>query len=168
MDYECVLDIFEELPRKAKLLIVEYGCFEILDKIYLLSCEKQSPIEIIFLVALLILKEKKNIAFAVEPQYEVVCNGKRYYLDFSIIHYGCLNDDLKEEFKLAIECDGYEFHQKTKEQVDYDNQREYDLKIQGFEILRFSGREIYNNPMGCAMKVINFIVDRNEINLNER
>ena len=36
--------------------------------------------------------------------------------------------------KILIECDGYEFHQKTKKQVENDNKREYDIKMLGYNI----------------------------------
>lgn len=167
MDYEYLLDIFENLPRKAKLLIIEFNMLEILIEFAIIEMDKNSPIEQIYFIALSILKEKMDIDFMIEPQYEIKHNNKKYFADFSISHYECFKDDLKNDFKLIIECDGYEFHQKTKEQVDYDNQREYDFKIEGFEILRFSGRQIYSNPMECAKKTIDYIIERNDLK-NER
>lgn len=165
MEYEYLLDTFLELPRKAQLIVLEYKNFAILDNLYLMSYENQSPIEQIYLIALLTLKEAVGLQFMIESQYEINCKNKKYFVDFAICHYECLGDDLKQDFKLAIECDGYEFHQKTKEQVEKDNKREYDIKMQGFEILRFSGREIYNNPMECAFKTIKYIVAKNKLEM---
>lgn len=53
-----------------------------------------------------------------------------------------------------------EFHQKTKEQVQKDNEREYDLKMAGYEILRFSGTQIFNNPIKCAEDTYNYIIKK--------
>ena len=167
MDYEYVLDTFLELPRKAQIILLKYKNFEILDDFYLMSYENQSPIEQIYLIALMTLQEVVNFKFCIETQYLIECENKKYYGDFAICHYECLHDDLKEDFRLVIECDGYEFHQKTKEQVEKDNKREYDIKMQGFEILRFSGKEIYNDAMGCALKTLKYIAKRNELKIGK-
>ena len=60
--------------------------------------------------------------------------------------------------KLIVECDGHEFHEKTKDQVEKRNKRDYNLKMQGFDILHFSGSEIYKDPVGCARKCIDYII----------
>ena len=59
-----------------------------------------------------------------------------------------------------IECDGYEFHQKTKEQIIYDNERERNLKKEGYEIIRFSGSEIISNPYKCVQDIIDIILSK--------
>jgi very-short-patch-repair endonuclease len=58
---------------------------------------------------------------------------------------------------LVIECDGNDFHEKTKEQVKKDKQRDRELTNLGYKILRFSGSEIFNNPTACAEEVYTFI-----------
>lgn len=47
--------------------------------------------------------------------------------------------------KLAIECDGHDFHEKTKEQVARDKKRDRFFVSEGYKLLRYSGSEIYNN-----------------------
>lgn len=47
--------------------------------------------------------------------------------------------------KYIIECDGHEFHEKTKEQAKHDKQRDRFLVSKGYKVLRFSGSEIYND-----------------------
>lgn len=159
---ELLVETFEDLPYKAKVLIFnEKNALEILDDIGITICSINSPIEKLYYVALIILLNKKDIFLYVDFQSEIQCNDKTYYADFTICYDEKLNDMLKENFNLIIECDGYNFHQKTKEQVDYDNKREYDLKMQGYEILRFSGRQIYNNPMECAEETLKFIIEKN-------
>lgn len=86
---------------------------------------------------------------------EIICeNGKKYRLDF----YFIVNYKNQEVKYFAIECDGYDFHQKTKEQVEYDNQRQRDLQNEGIEIIRFSGSEIWKNPRKCAEEVKKIIL----------
>ena len=86
---------------------------------------------------------------------EITCeNGEKYRLDF----YFIVKYKNQETKYFGIECDGYEFHQKTKEQVECDNQRQRDLQNEGIEIIRFSGSEIWNNPEKCAEEVKKIIL----------
>lgn len=88
---------------------------------------------------------------------EIKCkNGKKYRLDF----YFIVNYKNQETKYFGIECDGFEFHQKTKEQVQYDNQRQRDLQNEGIEIIRFSGSEIWKNPIKCAKEVKQIILSK--------
>ena len=94
-----------------------------------------------------------------EPQYEVA--GSKYRVDFAFIADENMTIDFaNNDFKLAIECDGHDFHEKTKEQVARDNEREYFLKMQGFDVLRFSGSQIYTKPFRCARQIYNYIVTK--------
>lgn len=47
--------------------------------------------------------------------------------------------------KYIIECDGHDFHEKTKEQAKYDKQRERFFVSNGYKVLRYSGSEIFND-----------------------
>ena len=63
-------------------------------------------------------------------------------------------------FKMfAVECDGHEFHEKTKLQVARDKKRERYLTSIGCSMVRFSGSEIYKDPAGCAMEVLEMVRD---------
>jgi very-short-patch-repair endonuclease len=46
-------------------------------------------------------------------------------------------------FKIAIEADGYEWHEGRKSSWDHDRERDRLLKQQGWKVLRFSWEEIY-------------------------
>lgn len=50
----------------------------------------------------------------------------------------------------AIECDGHEWHEKTKEQVARDKLRDRRLLMAGIIPVRFSGSEIYADAADCA------------------
>lgn len=56
-------------------------------------------------------------------------------------------------FSLAIECDGHEFHEKTKEQVARDKARDRAITLRGVSVVRFSGSEIFRDADGCAAQV---------------
>lgn len=56
--------------------------------------------------------------------------------------------------RLIVECDGHDFHERTKEQAARDRERDRDAQIAGMEIYRFTGSELWRNPLGCAGQVI--------------
>lgn len=92
----------------------------------------------------------------IEKQEEIETKRNKYRVDFLIpVYYknqGGIN--------FVIECDGHEFHQKTKKQVEADNKRQRDLQEEGYEIIRFSGTEIYHKPYQCAVTVKNIILSK--------
>lgn len=161
-----MVEIFNSMPDKAKEMIMKYEDFtSIVSVYYLIKDKRLSPIEWILYIELLNFykhNEEKfkniNINFSVEPQYEIECeNRKKYIADF-LIYCGTPYDNCDKEFYLLVECDGYDFHQKTKKQVDYDNKREFDLKMEEYHILRFSGSEIYNDVSSVVQKIVDYVM----------
>ena len=78
----------------------------------------------------------------VEIQYEV----PPYRLDFALINGNT---------KIAVECDGKEFH-STLEQKDRDRIRDEFLKSHGWIVERFTGHEIYEQPWNIAKKILSY------------
>jgi very-short-patch-repair endonuclease len=58
---------------------------------------------------------------------------------------------------LVVECDGHEYHERTKAQAARDRNRDRELQAAGFTIYRFTGSEIYNDPVKCADSVLEWI-----------
>ena len=89
----------------------------------------------------------------VSNQYEIVI-GKTskttYRVDFMIPVYFPKYGFGKS---YVIECNGHEFHEKTKDQVAKDNKRQRDLTREGYTVINFSGSEIYNDATDCAMQI---------------
>ena len=151
------LDEFLKFPRKVQeLLLVNNIKENIVPDIY--CSEIISPIEQIFITAfdlyIKLLNKDYILLFAQRP---IEIGDKKYIADF------CFEtDEYVNRFdtnkKIIIECDGHDFHQKTKEQVKHDNEREYDLKMAGYEVIRFSGSQIYNEPFKCAEDTYNYIM----------
>jgi hypothetical protein len=56
--------------------------------------------------------------------------------------------------RLIIECDGHDFHERTKEQAAKDRARDRAAQLMGFEVFRFTGSELWRDPWGCADQVI--------------
>jgi very-short-patch-repair endonuclease len=59
-----------------------------------------------------------------------------------------------------IECDGHDFHERTKEQAARDRQRDREIQAAGIPVLRFTGSEIHRDLAGCGNQVFQFIEDR--------
>lgn len=78
------------------------------------------------------------------PQFPV----ESFRLDFLLETYNPL-------IKIAIEIDGSRFH-KTKKQMTSDYKRQRLLRLKGFEMIRFTGQEIYYEIDYCVQELIKF------------
>lgn len=58
-----------------------------------------------------------------------------------------------ERSALVIECDGHDFHDRTKQQAAYDRARDRDLLKLDIATARFTGSEIHHEPERCASDV---------------
>lgn len=165
---------FDKLPQRAKELYFEYMsysfpsmhpeskafCFGALGFDY---DECKSPIEIIFNVAYDILRYDTLNHYAglfLDAQRRIAANGNNYIADFYVDTSERDHYKFENNLRLVIECDGHDFHEKTKEQVKRGNERDYDLKIEGIEVLHFSGSEIFNAPFTCGVKALEFIENK--------
>lgn len=54
--------------------------------------------------------------------------------------------------RLIIECDGHDFHDRTKQQAAYDRARDRELLQIGLYTIRFTGSEIVHSPERCALE----------------
>lgn len=153
------LDAFEQLPTKAKELLFEEESVNenvLIDIVNYIEYIK-SPIESILFTAISIFINKHDIRIYIEPQYEIQANKHKYIVDFYICYDEIINNYLKKDFKLIIECDGHEYHHANKKQVENDYNRENDLKLSGCDVIRFTGSQIYKEPMKCAEKIMKYI-----------
>jgi len=62
-------------------------------------------------------------------------------------------------YKLAIECDGHDYHERTEKQARRDKKKDRYLQSQGWLIARFTGSEIYKNPCKCLEKAIDMVIE---------
>jgi len=64
------------------------------------------------------------------------------------------------EKSIIIECDGHNFHEKTKVQAKKDKSRDRKLQSLGHQVYHFTGSEIYSNPIEFASEVIENLKDK--------
>lgn len=81
----------------------------------------------------------------VTAQLPVFPVGSLYFLDFAFVY---------AETRLALELDGHEFHERTKEQASMDKKRDRELTRDGWKILRFTGSEIWNRPIEAMWECV--------------
>ena len=115
----------------------------------------ESPIEQILWLTLNLYALKFNKKYVFEEQAEIEANGKSYRIDF--LYQEDYEEDIEHPFRLAIECDGHDYHEKTKEQVIKRNKRDMDLKMAGYDVLHYSGSQIFKKPMGCVIDIFDYI-----------
>jgi len=156
------MDLWAELAKQdAKVQEIVNGILkrEILELLIDIEhCE--SPIERLMHVSLARKVGKMqfingNHMATVINQAEIDCYGKKYRVDFLII----VTDfrDHEDMIKVVVECDGHEFHEKTKEQSTRDKKRDREMLACGYRVLRFTGQEIWKDAMRCAKEVENTI-----------
>jgi very-short-patch-repair endonuclease len=63
---------------------------------------------------------------------------------------------------LAIECDGHDFHEKTKEQARHDKQRDRHILAAGISTVRFTGSEIWRDPDSCAREAVALLLSSDD------
>lgn len=108
----------------------------------------ESSIERLFLETFDAIRTKDKDTmydYWLDPQVEI----GNYRVDFELINH--------KDKKIIVECDGHEFHQKSKQQVEKDNQRERDLKKLGYEVVRFSGSEIFKDAEKCVEDLLDIL-----------
>lgn len=55
---------------------------------------------------------------------------------------------------LAVECDGHDFHERTKEQAKHDKSRDRYMLERGIRVMRFTGSEIWADPDKCVQQAL--------------
>lgn len=148
-------DINNRCSRIAELLLIENEAKKLEDasEIFNISdtvlCFEDSynaigikftPIEKIMYAILTRVKDK--ISGDYSQQAEIGFNFQKqigkYTVDFLV--FSNISDT-----EIIIECDGHDFHEKTKEQAKHDKERDRWLTSKGYKILRYTGSEIYND-----------------------
>lgn len=116
-----------------------------------------SPIEHLFLTAVLLLAEEyghmaigslekaRTQMFWITLQEPILT----YKADFVI---GLT--DFPDAQRIVVECDGHDFHERTKEQAMRDRRRDREMQSAGFKVFRFTGSEIHRDAFACAHEAL--------------
>jgi very-short-patch-repair endonuclease len=62
--------------------------------------------------------------------------------------------------KMIVECDGHDFHEKTKEQARHDKERDRNLQSLGYFVYRYTGSELYADVFRGAAEVVHVLTGR--------
>lgn len=89
-----------------------------------------------------------SLLFQLEICFEPQAKIEQYTVDFLID-----NSTRDKTRYIIIECDGHEFHEKTKDQAKHDKERDRFLQVNGYQVYRFTGSEIFNNPLKVLLEI---------------
>lgn len=135
--------------------------------------ECQSPIEQLFLLALLngpaeptfceatfatITNGRAQLELEIQQQRRVERDGHAIaIIDFAINDAGKWDPEHgfgPPRFMLAVELDGHDFHERTKEQAQRDKARDRALAAAGYRVLRFTGSEVWRDAGNCVDELL--------------
>lgn len=107
-----------------------------------------SPIEAIFLIEWKTMRVGETHGLNLEPQRPVKTDRGNYSVDFLV------TSSRDPSLRLAVELDGHEFHEKTKDQAAADRARERAIIREGVTVLRFTGSEVFRSPHACIGEIL--------------
>ena len=93
------------------------------------------------------------------------CSIGRYRADFLIEKRD--SPSLKP-IRVVVECDGHDFHERTKAQAAHDRSRDRYMQTRGLPVLRFTGSEIHADPFKCAAQIYEFFEAEHAARVKDR
>jgi len=82
------------------------------------------------------------------PQFKLETAGRSMRIDLALFPWSGSPCS-----PVAIELDGHDFHERTKEQAAKDKSRDRDLQAAGWRVLRFTGSEVWRDPKRCVREM---------------
>lgn len=84
----------------------------------------------------------------------------KYTADFVIwVPQNVMEYEKCQGVNLIVEIDGREFH-TAETQVAHDKKRDRELQCQGWNVMRFTGSEVWSKPDLCVAQVMDFLDSR--------
>lgn len=62
----------------------------------------------------------------------------------------------------VVECDGHDFHERTKQQASHDKARDRHFQRKGWKVVRFTGSDIWRDPGGAASDAFEIAIGHGE------
>lgn len=117
--------------------------------------ESMTPIEQLMYTAFRhILQDRWGWEYYINPQYGI----DKYRVDFLIsCQFYWEPTNIYKKASCIVECDGHDYHERTKEQASKDKKRDRELQALGYTVFRFTGSDIWKNPTKCAQEVEDFL-----------
>jgi very-short-patch-repair endonuclease len=97
-----------------------------------------------------VLYRRLEMQYVIREQNPPMGLNVNYRLDFALFYERSWGDG---EIKIAIECDGHNFHEKTKEQARRDKSKDRYLQSRGWVIARFTGSEIVEDSASIVDEI---------------
>lgn len=106
----------------------------------------ESPIEALFAAAF-VPTLLGDTGYSLTPQAQV----GDYRVDFLVtLECGGV------ERHVIVECDGHDYHERSKEQAERDKRRDRSITSHGLPVFRFTGRELHRDAAACVAEVVDF------------
>lgn len=130
----------------------------------------ESPLEVVMLSA--IMAAEKSLDFGADQRGDfmrlVIESRKFKFSTKAAVPIGTYRADLVVEAitdlyelnaaRVVVECDGFNFHDRTRDQACRDRARDRYMQREGYVIARFAGDEIVERPFECAFDVYDLIL----------
>lgn len=157
-------DVLELIGRAAGRLAI--------DKLYQVAVTRvDSPIEELMLYGLVLSAQARSLAIEIRGpagdtaklmsdldyrSIKIQVHPKVAGLtpDFVVTFTDPCCWDKEASSSMAIECDGHDFHEKTKHQAARDKKRDREIIATGLSVTRFAGSEIWADPIKHGLWVV--------------
>jgi hypothetical protein len=149
-------EFFQKHASAALERWMEHVRSEFITELYRGISKTESPLEAAFVATFMALEDCEPHLIALRAQHAVEVEGRGYRLDFVFEphQYGSFESLIGPQCpKIALELDGHDFHEKTKEQVTERNRRDRDLQADGWTVLHVSGSEFNADPEKVTREV---------------
>jgi very-short-patch-repair endonuclease len=141
-------DDFKQVYRKRQQEFTEWRFKRLEEKV-------SSPIERIMLIALTDEFEQWEPRMTIEYQKKI----DKYIVDFLLTYDSSENGIVK----IIVECDGHDFHERTKEQAAHDKKRDRYFNERGYIVLRYTGSEIVRDPFNLTDTIYGIMVRKDGV-----
>lgn len=83
----------------------------------------------------------------------------RYRTDFFVVRRAlAFEGEPLRRRTMVIECDGHDYHERSKEQARSDKARDRYMQARGHLVFRFSGSDIWNDSVACVREAFAALV----------
>lgn len=148
------------MTRNWDEFVQEYADQQYKNALFNLRCfvehDIESPIERVMYVVL-----RDEFESSIQSKVEKMERQKqigKYRVDFYLSY---MTDTGLAEF--IIECDGHDFHERTKAQARHDKQRDRFFTQNGYIVLRYTGSEIFKDYKELTKPIWTIIVAKDQV-----